>query len=275
MQDKLKIVKNKKKKRTLVYKPYQKGKPFSKDVLRRSLRIFAYFFLFLFIYFLLGASLQFDNTPLRIAANLLLVAVCGMLLYVDGSKQGEGDVALGETTLSQLQANRKVSQAEIDRCYHPLKSIVVALIGCLPILLISIPFAVTAEKPVYMLQPLPGWMQDVGKGYVDVSLPLSYYQTGGSISAMDIIHMIVRAMALPFFSIASGFGVDAELLVSRLTPLLVCLPVIGYPIGYFSGPKARALVHGDINRSNKRHARKNRKAVRARKERTQKSNQII
>lgn len=275
MQDKAKTWKTGKKKRALVYKPFQKGKPYGKGTIRRSLRIFCYFFLFLFIYFILGPALQFENQTLRIITNVMLVALGGMLLYVDGARQGEEDVMLGETALNRIESGRQVKKEEIARCYHPWKAAIAALIGCLPILMITIPFALTAEKQSYSLQPLPEWLNALREGYEDIAQPLSYYNTSVAITIVDFIRMVVRALNLPFISIANIFGADAVLLVDRLAPVLICLPVIGYPIGYLTGPRARALIHGDISTSKKRHARKERQAARARRERSQKNNQII
>ena len=68
---------------------------------------------------------------------------------------------------------------------------------------------------------------------------------------------------------------DLLLVFDRLSPLLAALPLIGFPVGYLTGPRSRAMVHGDISSNNKRVQRKKRKAIKARQARTQKKNEII
>lgn len=275
MQDQVKKTMKNKKKRALVYKPFKKGSPAGKAAAKRSMRLFAYFFLFLFLYFILGTALQFDNVILRILCNIVLVVVSGMLLYMDGAKQGEMEVALGETALSREESGRPVKQEELERCYHPVKPFFTALIACIPMLVLALYYALTAEKQVYALQGLPGWVASMRNGYEEFSAPLSYYPTAVHLGFRDVVMIIVRALNLPFVSMVSGMGADAMLLVDRLSPILICLPMLGYPAGYLTGPRARAMVHGDISTSKKRHLKKQRKAIKARRERTQKTNQII
>ena len=58
-------------------------------------------------------------------------------------------------------------------------------------------------------------------------------------------------------------------------PLLAALPLLGFPIGYLTGPRSRAMIHGGISSSNKRAQRKKKKAIKARQARTAKKNEII
>lgn len=275
MQDKAKKNLKNKKKRVLVYKPFKKGTPFSKAAAKRSIRLFAYFFLFLFLYFILGSTLQFENMLLRIASNALLVMMGGMLLYMDGAKQGDLEVALGETALNREESGKPVSQEEAARCYHPMKPVFTMLLACLPMMLFASLYAFTAEKQVYSLQALPGWVSSMRDGYEEAAIPLSYYPTSATVGFMDIVMIVVRALNLPFVSMVSDLGADAMLTVDRLSPILVCLPMLGYPLGYLTGPRSRAMVHGDISASKKRHLKKQRKAIKERRSRTKKPNQII
>ena len=80
---------------------------------------------------------------------------------------------------------------------------------------------------------------------------------------------------IPFANIATVDNTDALLVMDRLSPLLACLPLIGFPLGYLTGPRSRAMVHGDISSSNKRVQRKQKKALKARQARTAKKNELI
>ena len=80
---------------------------------------------------------------------------------------------------------------------------------------------------------------------------------------------------IPFANIATTDRPDMLLLFDRLSPLLAALPLLGFPIGYLTGPRSRAMIHGGISSSNKRAQRKKKKALKARQARTAKNNQII
>ena len=75
--------------------------------------------------------------------------------------------------------------------------------------------------------------------------------------------------------LTSIMDAGALLLVDRLSPLLICLPALGFPLGYLTGPRSRALVHGDIATSTRRYDRRRSKAIKARKARTEKKNELI
>ena len=87
--------------------------------------------------------------------------------------------------------------------------------------------------------------------------------------------MIARILIFPFANIATSDQPDLMLLMDRLSPLLACLPALGFPLGYLTGPQSRAMVHGDIAASNRRQQRRVRKAQKARKERIEKKNELI
>lgn len=260
-----------KKKRALVYKPYKKGTCCTGAAVKKGIRIWMYYLLFAFLYLILGATLQFDNVALRVICNGILVLVCAMLLYMDGARLGESEAALGEIVYIQEQRGKSGSKQDIDRCYHPLKGLFILLVGVAPLLLLTIPYAFMAQKQVYILQGLPSWVTSFA-GHEEISLPLAYYQQDLSLQVMDILRLVVRLLIFPFANIATSDNANAMLLVDRLSPVLICLPALGFPLGYMTGPLARAMVHGDISSSNKRRQRRERKA---RKAREAKKNEII
>ena len=95
------------------------------------------------------------------------------------------------------------------------------------------------------------------------------------ITVMDILRMVDRILIFPFANIATVDNKDALLLMDRLSPLLVCLPALGYPLGYLTGPRSRALVHGDIRSNEKRNQRRRNRAIKASRRRTEKKNELI
>lgn len=264
----------KKAKKALVYKPYKKGPWHSAAAARRGMRIWLYYLMFAFIYVLLGAALQFENTALRVASNLVLVLACGALMYMDGARLGESETALGEIALMREESGKQVSKADLANCYHPLKGLFIFAVGAALPLLITIPYAFLAEKQVYSLQALPSWVSSY-KGNAEITLPLAYYNRDVSLHFADYLRMIARILIFPFANIATSDQPDLMLLMDRLSPLLACLPALGFPLGYLTGPQSRAMVHGDIAASNRRQQRRVRKAQKARKERIEKKNELI
>ena len=261
-------------KRALVFKPYLKGRAFDGAALKRGLRLAAYFLLFAFLYIIVGSTLQFGSLFLRLLTNLIVVFVCSAILYIDGSRLSDSQVAFGEIAYSRVQKGMTVDEKDKERCYHPLKGVMIALVAAVPLILLTLPYALTAQKQLYTLQALPNWV----KGYsnqAEIAAPLSYYSRQVQVSVLDILQMVTRVLVFPFANIATVDDKDALLLVDRLSPLLACAPLAGFPLGYMTGPRSRAMVHGDISTSNKRQLRRKKKALKARQARTPKKNELI
>ena len=271
MQDK---AKKNKKKRELVFKPYKRGTWRNAAATKQGLKIMLYYLVFVFFYVILGGALQFDQTWLRVAANLLLVTVCGMILYVNGAHLGEGEAALGEIAYAREQSGKTVNEKDAARCFHPMKGWYMFLISIIPALVICIPHAIMAEKQVYALQALPNWV-NAFEGHDEVMAPLSYYMNlDTSMHVEDILRVATRVMIFPFANIATTDHPDLMLVMDRLSPILAALPFLGFPLGYLTGPQSRAMVHGDIKTSTKRRQRREKKALKARQARAKK-NEII
>lgn len=266
--------KKQKKKRELVFKPYLRGSWHGKDAVKKGLKILMYYLLFLFLFLVVGMVLNSQTPVLSWIANLVMVAVCGMLLYTDGAREGESQAALGEIACARQEAGKEVSLAEREKCFHPLKGWFSMLVGVLLPLLICLVYALMAKKQVYQLQALPEWVTSFEKGG-EVLLPLSYYQELPGLEIADYLRMIVRLLILPFSHIGQLYGADGLLTVDRLSPLLVCLPALGYPLGYLTGPRSRAMVHGDIRSSEKKIQRRRSRAIKASRRRTEKKNELI
>ena len=271
MQDQ---AKRKSKRQKMVYKPYKKGPAFSAYAVKQALRLFPYFILFAVLYLLLGAVLTFESDFLRWAANIVLVLMCVAITFVKGARLGENEASLGEIAYAREASGKNVDPADAEKCFHPAKGFVIFLLSAVPVLLITVPFALLAKKQVYALQPLPSWVS----AYFSQSIirePLRYYDISYTAGIVDYLRIVVRLLVLPFANIATADRADAMYLVDRLSPLLACLPVIGFPFGYLTGPRSRAALHGDIAVGLRRARRKQQKAIRARREQRDKDHQII
>ena len=266
--------KNAKNKMPLVFKPYLKGNLIDGAAVKHGLRLMAYYLMFVFVYLIVGSALQFGNFAVRTAMNLVIVLICAMIVYMDGSRLGENEVAFGEIAYARQESGKTVDTKDKERCFHPGKGWMIALIGAIPVILITLPHALTATKQVYILQSLPRW---VG-GYAsqeEIAAPLSYYTREGGLGILDILRMVARVLIFPFANIATVDRPDLLLLFDRLSPILASLPLLGFPIGYLTGPRSRAMIHRGISSSNKRAQRKKKKALKARQARTAKKNEII
>ena len=266
--------KKKKAKQPLIYKPYLKGNWHDGAAARRGVGLMLYYLLFGFLFVVAGSALNFGGTAVRVTMNILMILVCAAILYMNAAKLGESEVAFAEIALARQNAGKTIDKKDRERCFHPLKGVFIALIAAIPLLLLAVPHALTSVKRVYSLQLLPNWVS----GYAnqsEISVPLSYYQQQTSITALDILHMIVRILIFPFVNIATTDNADALLFVDRLSPLLVLCPLLGYPLGYLTGPRARAMVHGDISTSNSRHQRRKLKAQKRRQARQPKKNELV
>lgn len=264
----------KKNQRALVFKPYLKGNLLDGAAVKRGIRLMAYYLMFAFLYLIVGSALQFGNFFIRTALNLIIVLICAMIVYMDGSRLGENEVAFGEIAWARQESGKTVDEKDKQRCYHPGKGWMISLIGMIPVFLLTLPHALTATKQVYILQSLPRWVASYS-AQQEVTAPLAYYTREGGLNVMDILRMVSRVLIFPFANIATTDRPDLLLVFDRLSPLLAALPLIGFPVGYLTGPRSRAMVHGDISSNNKRVQRKKRKAIKARQARTQKKNEII
>ena len=266
--------KKKKNKQPLIFKPYLKGNWHDGAAVRRGLGLLLYYLLFAFLFLVAGSALNFGGTAVRVILNLLMVSVCAAILYMNGARLGEAEVAYAEIALARKEAGKPPEPKELERCYHPLKGLFIILVAALPLLAITVPHAVCAVKHVYALQVLPKWVSGYAS-QTEISLPLSYYRQQVSLNVLDVLRLVVRVLVFPFVNIATADNADAMLLVDRLSPLLVLLPLIGYPVGYWTGPRSRAAVHGDISSSNSRHQRRRNKAQKRRQARQPKKNELV
>lgn len=266
--------KKKKRAQELVFKPYLKGRPLCGDTARMAVKVLAHYAVFLLLFLVTGTLLNASSPAVAWISNLAVIFLCASFLFSNGAREGENQVALGEIAYNRREAGKPVDKGDLAKCFHPAKGFCAMLLGLLPLILVAAAFALRAQKQVYSLQVLPEWVASF-EAEGDVLLPLSYYQTAANMTVMGFLRVIVRLMIYPFVSIARMYGGDATYLVERLSPLLVCLPALGYPLGYLTGPRSRAMVHGNIKTSNKRILRQRNRAIRAKRQRAEKKNELI
>lgn len=243
---------------TLLYKPYLTGNWRSAQAARRGLRMLVYQVVFMFVYLFVGQVLLFDAVLWRVLANLMIVFAFGALLYNDGAKTGMDDVAFAEIALAQQEAGKEVTEEDRNRCFHPLKGFFTALMGALPLILISLVFAFIATEQRYQLGGLPGWVEGFERR-ADVGLALQYYHQQHGLGLEGVLRIIVRLLLFPYVNMIGTSNRLALLWLERLSPLLVCMMPLGYALGYLRGPRLRAGVHGAIKTDARRRVRRQKK----------------
>ena len=248
------------KKQARVFKPYHTGKIWDGNTLKRGLRLFAMTFAVSLMYLLIATALSFDIPVLRVVLNLLLIFAVVSMYYFSGTRDGFDDAFAGEIVHQHLQNGVEEPQKNKDRCFNKVKGVVTGACACLIPFLVALVYALLAKKAEYVLQPLPSWtspyLTEEGIGAA-----LSYYGQSRSPGVSDILRVIVRVMILPWVNIVGTGNASNLLTLDRLSPLIMLLPMFSYGLGYLQGPKQRAMIHGNIARSNKRRNRKNKKTV--------------
>lgn len=252
---------NKKKKKGMkpVYLPYLRGNIFSGAAVKRAVKIAGYMLMFMFINILLGGAMTFENVFLRVAANLVLLAVGAIVLYGEGVNQGETDVGFAEIAQKRLDEGHNVAASEHDLCYHPIKGFFSAAVGALPFFIICLVFSFIAQKQRFALGVLPSWVTAY-ESQTEVSQALAYYSEATAVSLETILRVVVRLINFPYVTMMDVNNYDTMYLIDKLSPLLCLTLPLCYAIGYTRGPLMRALVHGNIRQNNRKHNKREKRA---------------
>lgn len=265
----------KKKKNQLVYKPYHQGSPWVKSCLKEALKILSFFLLFSILYVVAGSALSLDVFLLRLIMNGLMIFVCCGIFYTKGAALGENEVALGEIVYARLQDNKPVDENDKKQSFNKLRGWLIFAIGVLPILLITLISAFSAEKQMYQMQALPGWVSSF-KSNEEIYAPLLFHEAKSPMTFAELCNFVSRILIFPYVCIFTTENLDTLLLLDKLSPILAVLPAVAFPVGYMFGPLYRARMHGDIARNRRKQKKKQKKQMQQRKmQREQKKNELI
>lgn len=264
---------NKKKKKGMkpVYLPYQRGNVFSRTAAKRAVKVMGYMLMFMFIYLMLGGALTFENTFLRVLANLLLLSLGGIVVYSEGATQGETDVGFAEIIYKRKEEGKNVPASEYDLCFHPLKGVATAAVGVLPFFAVCVVFACIAQKQHYTLGVLPSWVSSY-ESQSEVALPLAFYSEASPMTLEGILRVFVRLLNFPYVTMMGIHSYDAMYLADKLSPLMCLTLPVCYVIGYLRGPFLRALVHGNIRQNRRKHNKREKRARQQRRMQMEKKN---
>lgn len=260
----IRLKSNAKKPVTPVTKPFLQGTVTDENTWKNALVFFGIVLVVAFMTFLVCSMTGFESVILRVLLNGAIIVMTMFIYYTRGVSLGTEAVARGETMYQRREKGLPVAESEIRICYHPLKGYVTALLGVVPVLILTLMLAFMTTKQTTTAGALPGWMSiylrrsEVGDALV------GYTQTRG-MTFVEILRIIVRLTIMPWVSIVGTADRDAILWVERLSPLITLLPVIAYGFGYTRGVHVRTKVHTEIAENTKRRQRQeNRRRKKAR-----------
>lgn len=256
----------KKQKIEKVSKPYLKGDIVDRTTLPGALKFFLGTLVMAVAFLIICVVLNFDAQWLNVVANLGIAMGVYLFFAQYGINAGADAVNQGEIMYGRQEKGRPVADWERSMCYHPLKGFVSALIGAIPLLLCAIVLACITKRQMTNLGALPSWLGSI-ESRPEIGNALAYYHEGGSMTLQATLRLIIRMTTMPYVNMIGAANKDAMLMLERISPLILLLPVLAYGFGYMNGVRVRANVHTNIALGKKKAKRKQAKERRARMQR--------
>lgn len=165
-----------------------------------------------------------SSIVLRDIISLAILSGILLMMYSEGLTRGVADADASHAADKLEKLGRPLSRREEAACYQPMKALCACLIVFGVPLVLGAYLAATAEPYTYALQDLPSWLTGTYGAREDVMAPLAAYAQTASVSARDIIRLIVRLTVLIYINLFPDPQTMAQL-VDQLTPLMV----LSYP----------------------------------------------
>ena len=250
------------KKVTEVRKPFLQGAPLDENTFKNSAKFLGQFIVITFVAFIACSFGSFGNDILRIGLNAAVIVLIQMMFFNFGSNLGAEAVSRGEILWQRKEKGLPFSDSERKLCFHPLKGYIIGLFGILLILIPAIILSAVTEIQTTDAGALPGWMQSyLHRG--DVSAALVNYTNPESMNFADYIRAFVRICMIPFVNLVSHANKAGMLVLERLSPAGMLLPVRSYGTGYISGKNIRTRIHTTISENEKKRIRREKKKRKA------------
>ena len=179
------------------------------------------------------------SMALRAVISLAILSGVLLMLYSEGLTRGVADADASHAADKLEKLGRPLSRREEAACYQPMKALCACLIVFGVPLVLGAYLAATAEPYTYALQDLPSWLTGTYGAREDVMAPLAAYAQTASVSARDIIRLIVRLTVLIYINLFPDPQTMAQL-VDQLTPLMVLSYPVACMIGYLRAPAVYA-----------------------------------
>ncbi len=248
---------------TPVEKPFLTGSPRDERTLKAAAGFLGLLLAAMSLTFLVCTVLGTASLPIRVVLNGMAEILVLTAFFSRGAALGTEAVARGEIQYQRQERGERVADSEKAMCFHPWKGFVTALIGSAPVLICALGLALTARRQMTGAGTLPSWISPY-MSRADVGDALAGYAASAPIGVVDVLRIIIRIAIMPFISMISVENRDGLLLLERLSPVLVMLPGLAYGLGYLQGKAQRTKIHTGIAENNRRRAKKERKARKAR-----------
>ena len=248
-----------------VSKPYLKGSMVDRGTPGGVLKFFAGTVIMSVLFLIIGVMMNWGQQWLNISVNLFIVLGVYLFFHQMGAGSGAEAVSQGEIMFTRQQKGRPVADWERQLCYHPLKGLIAALLGSLPLFLASLILACITERQFTMLGALPSWVGGL-EGREEIGAALMYYHENTGMSFEAILRLVIRMSTMPYVNMIGAENRDGMLLLERISPLLSLLPALAYGVGYMGGVSVRTSVHTNIALGKKKAQRKQAKERRSRQQ---------
>lgn len=246
-----------------VTKPYMKGDVCDRTTIHGALKFFAGVAVMGILFLVVCTMMNWDQRWLNITVNAAVLIAAYLLFSQFGTNSGADAVNQGEIMYSRQEKGRPVAEWERSQCFHPLKGLVIGLIGSAPLIICAVILACVAERQMSGIGTLPNWVGSI-EGREEFGNALAVYHATGSMTFESVMRLIVRMTMMPYVNIFDASNADSMLLLERISPILAMLPAVSYGIGYMNGVGARAIVHTNIALGKKKAKRKQAKERRKR-----------
>lgn len=250
-----------------VSKPYLRGDVYDRTSFPGALKFFAGTVVMAVVFLIVCMMMNWEQQWLNIAVNSAVLLLTYMMFAQFGMNAGADAVNQGEIMYSRQEKGRPVADWERKLCYHPLKGLLTALIGSIPIVLCSVVLALVAERQMSGIGTLPSWVGSL-ENRPEFGAALAVYHETGRLTLQSAMRMIVRMTTMPFVNMIGAGNSDGMLIMERISPVLNLLPAVAYGLGYMNGVGVRTTVHTNIALGKKKARRKQAKE---RRNRTQRS----
>lgn len=247
-------------------KPYYLGSIYHmSSEIRRSLRVLVFQLIAAFVFLFIGQALVSANPVFRFVVNVLVILSFIALLLVEGSKNGEDDVAFSEIIHSKLSNNEIVNEFSKKRCFHPLKGFISGAIGFSPFIFIAFVLALKTNLQPYETGVLPTWVNAFERSD-NVRISLDFYHNLSALSFVELLRLIVRLILFPLVNLLNTENIFTMYLFEILSPLIILLLSFSYGFGYLRGPLLRRKIHSGIRKNKKRQTKTKLKTSKTKKE---------
>ena len=259
---------------TRAAKPFIRGKMIDRTMPGAAAKFFGLTLLMVFVYLMSMMLASLESQLLNIVISAAILLTTWLIFGQMGQSSGADAVSQGEILYARREKGRPVETWESELCYHPLKGLLTALIGSIPLVAVCAVLACIAQRQMTSIGILPEWVSGF-EGRQEIAQGLSYYHQEVQLTLETALRPIVRVVVMPWQNIFGTENRDAMLLLERLSPVLTLLPALSYGVGYAMGTREHAAKHANVALGKKNLQKKQYRERMARQKAAQRSSDTL